>query len=279
MLRPILLAAALLASPCAVAQQTDWAKQIAEWNVPTAPFHIAGRVYYVGTAGLSAYLITDPAGHVLIDGGVPQSAKQIAANIRRLGFRVENVRYLLINHAHFDHAGGLAELKQLTGAQLLASAGDKPDIESGKTVGRPDLPPFPPVTVDRVVADGDHIRLGGTDLTVHLTPGHTRGCTSWTMRSGGLDLIFACSITVAGQPLTPGKGYDAAASDFRATFAKLKGLHADIFLNFHPSAFDMEAKRKKLAAGDARAFVDPSELQRRVAAAEAAFEAELAGKP
>lgn len=236
-----------------------------------APFRIVGNVYYVGTAGLSAYLITDPAGHILIDGAVPQSAKQIAANIEALGFRLKDVRYLLINHAHFDHSGGLAELKKLTGAKLLASAGDKPGLEQGKTLGRSDLPPFPVVRVDRVIGEGEHIRLGATDLVTRLTPGHTAGCTSWTMRSAGLDLIFACSITVAGAPLTSG-----TVSDFRATFAKLKMLKADVFLNFHPGGFDMEAKRTKLLAGDARAFVDPGELRRRVDAAEKAFDAELA---
>ena len=258
-----------IATPAA-AQGTDWAKQIAEWNEPAAPFRIADNVYYVGTAGLSAYLITDPAGHVLIDGGLPGSAKLIAANIEALGFRLKDVRYLLINHAHFDHSGGLAELKRLTGAKLLASAGEKPGLELGKTPGRADLLPFPAVTVDRVIGDGEHIRLGGTDLVTRLTPGHTAGCTSWTTRSGSIDLIFACSITVAGAPLNA-----STVSDFRATFAKLKALKADVFLNFHPAAFDMEVKRKKLLAGDKRAFVDPGELRRRVEAAEAAFDAEL----
>jgi len=279
MLKPILLAAALLASPAAFAQ-SGWEQQIAEWNQPVAPFRILGNIYYVGTAGISAYLVTSPKGHILIDGALAVSAPQIAANIEKLGFKLTDVKILLINHAHFDHSGGLAELKRLTGARLLASAGDKPGLEAGKLDYRPDLPSAKPVAVDGVLADGEQINLGGNMLTVHLTPGHTKGCTSWTMQvpSGGdrLNILFACSLSVADQPLTPGHGYDAAVSDFRATFAKLKAMQADVFLSFHPSQFDFAEKRAKLEAGDAEAFVDTGELRRRVEAAEAAFDAELA---
>ncbi|RYY44617.1 MAG: subclass B3 metallo-beta-lactamase [Sphingomonadales bacterium] len=274
------IAAMLLAGAAlpAAAQDTDWAKVRKEWNAPVAPFTIAGNVHYVGMAGVSAYLITTPKGHILIDGGMEESAAQIAANIQTLGFKLGDVKILLINHAHWDHSGGLAELKRLTGARLLASASDTPGLETGVLDYRPDLIAATPVKVDEAISDGTPIRLGGTTLTTHLTPGHTKGCTSWTMRSGGLDVLFACSLSVADQPLVAGKGYDAAVSDFRASFAKLKGLRADVFLNFHPSGFDMEAKRKRLVAGDKRAFVDAGELRRRVAAAEAGFEAELAAQ-
>lgn len=267
----------LVATPAG--QTTDWTQAIVEWTQPHAPFHIAGNLYYVGTGGISAYLITDPRGHILVDGALPQSAQAIAANIRALGFRLEDVRYLLINHAHFDHSGGLAELKRLTGAQLLASARDKPDLEAGATAGRPDLLAFPPVKVDRVIADGEHIRLGAINLVTRLTPGHTKGCTSWSfkVREGGrlLDVVMVCSITVANQNLTGGGGYPDAAADFRATFAKLRGLPADIFLSFHPGVFDMDAKYARSRAGDPNAFVDAGELTRRVDAAERAFETEL----
>lgn len=263
-----------LALPAA-AQDTDWVQVRKEWNQPVAPFRIIGNVYYVGVAGVSAFLIATPKGHILIDGAMEESAARIAANIQTLGFKLRDVKIMLINHAHWDHTGGLAELKRLTGARLLASAGDTPGIEAGMLDYRPDVGHAPPVKVDGAIGDGTPIKLGGTTLVTHLTPGHTKGCTSWTMRVDGLDVLFACSISVADQPLVPGKGYDAAVSDFRATFAKLKGMRADVFLNFHPMAFGMDAKRKKLAAGDARAFVDPGELRRRVDAAEAAFEAEL----
>jgi metallo-beta-lactamase class B len=281
MMRPIaFLLPLLIAAAPALHQDSNWAEIKAEWNVPTTPFRIAGNVHYVGTAGLSAYLITDPKGHVLIDGGLPESAPLIVANIRALGFRIEDVRILLINHAHFDHSGGLAELKRLSGAQLLASGGDKPDLERGKTVGRDDLEPYPTVKVDRVIRDGEHIRLGAIDLVTHVTAGHTKGCTSWSYRvteqGKPLDVLFACSLTVAGQDLSGGKAYPGAVGDFRRTFARLRSVRADIFLNFHPGAFDMEAKRKRLEAGNPLAFVDPGELARRVDGAQKQFEKELA---
>lgn len=274
-LLPLLLAAG------PAAQQQDWTQAKIEWNKPTAPFRIIGNVYYVGTAGVSAYLITDPRGHILIDGGLPESAALIAGNIKRLGFRLKDVKILLINHAHFDHSGGLAELKRLTGARLLASAGDKPDLEAGRTIGRTDLEDFPAVKVDEVIGEGTHIRLGAIDLVTHLTPGHTRGCTSWMYRvrpkgQVPLDMLFACSLSVAGQDLTGrNPAYPNAADDFRHSFALLRTLTVDIFLNFHPAAFDMADKRARLKGGNPLAFVDPGELGRRVDAAELQFEKEL----
>lgn len=281
MMRPLaLLVPILLAAAPVLHQDSGWTQTKIEWNKPTTPFRIAGNVYFVGTAGLSAYLITGPHGHVLIDGGLPESAPLIAKNIRALGFRLKDVRILLINHAHFDHSGGLAALKRLTGAELYASAGDKADLEAGRTAGRPDLEGFPRVKVDDVITDGERLGLGGIVLTVHLTPGHTRGCTSFSYQvmigDKMYDMLFACSLTVAGQDLTGGNpAYPDVAADFRRTFSLLRGIRADIFLNFHPNAFDMEAKRKRLDAGDALAFVDPGELGRRVDAAEAGFEKEL----
>lgn len=280
MKRLMLSLAPLLLIGAAPPPQDSWAPIRADWNKPAQPVRIIGNVHYVGTAGLSAYLITGPQGHVLIDGGLPESAAAIAANIKAAGFRLEDVKILLINHAHFDHSGGLAELKRLTGARLLASAGDKPDLERGSTEGRADLDPFPGVVVDRVIGDGEHIRLGPIDLTTHLTPGHTKGCTSWSLRveeaGKPLDVVFACSLTVAGQDLSGGPAYPAAADDFRATFAKLRGVKADVFLNFHPAAMGFDDKLARLKAGDPLAFVDPGELDRRVDEAEKGFEAELA---
>lgn len=279
-LRPFLALSIVLAAAAPAAQSGGVSAQRAEWNRPMEPFRIAGNAYYVGTEGLSAFLITDPRGHILIDGAMEESAGQIAANIRRLGFRVEDVRYLLVNHAHWDHSGGLAELKRLSGAKLLASAGDRPELESGQVSYRPDVSPAPPVKVDGLLRDGQTISLGGTRLVTHLTPGHTRGCTSWMLKTKEgkrkLDILFACSLTVAGQPLVNGGSYPNAAADFRATFAKLRRLRADVFLNFHPGFFDLETKRRRQLAGDSAAFVDPKELARQVERAEAAFETELA---
>jgi metallo-beta-lactamase class B len=281
-LKPI--AAAFLFASAAGAAPTqlnpEAVRQRAEWNRPMQPFRIVGNVYYVGTAGLSAFLITDPAGHILIDGAMEESATQIAANIRALGFRPGDVKILLVNHAHWDHSGGLAGLKRLTGARLLASAGDRRELESGRSSYRDDLAAAAPVKVDGLIREGQEVKVGRTMLITHLTPGHTKGCSSWTLRTmegaRPLDVLFGCSLTVAGQPLAHDPRYPNAAADFRSTFAKLKRLRADIFLNFHPEFFDMQAKRRRQLAGEAAAFVDPAELPRQIKRAETAFTAELA---
>ncbi|MFC3077016.1 subclass B3 metallo-beta-lactamase [Phenylobacterium terrae] len=276
-MRTLFLALALAAAVPSVSAAQD-AHQRVEWNRPAAPFRITGEVYYVGTAGLAAYLIADPKGHVLIDGGLPESAPLIANNIEQLGFRLSDIRYLLINHSHFDHSGGLAELKQRSGAKLVASAGDRADLEAGRSIGRPELDGFPAVKVDRVVKDGETLRLGRTVLTAHLTPGHTRGCTSWSLAAPTGTVLFACSLTVAGQKLTGDPAYPEAAADFRRSFAKLRSLRADYFLNFHPEFFDLEGKRARLSQGAADPFRDPAELHRQVERAERLFEKELAAQ-
>ena len=267
------IAMALLLAPAAV--QAQDAEQRREWNRPAEPFRIVDNVHYVGTHGLGAYLITGPRGHVLIDGGLPESAALIATNIERLGFNLSDVKYLLINHAHFDHSGGLAELKRRTGAKLVAVRAEQADLEAGKTIGRPELDGFPPVKVDNVVRDGERLRLGSIDLVAHWTPGHTRGCTSWLSSSGTRNVLFACSLTVAGQKLFGDRHYPGAARDFRRTFDKLRAVEADVFLNFHPEFFNLEEKRARQRAGEADAFVDPGELRRQVDKAQAAFQKEL----
>lgn len=270
----VLATLAALAMP-AVAPAQD-AQQRIEWNRPFAPFSIIGNVYYVGTEGLSAFLITGPRGHVLIDGGLPESAPIIAANIKALGFRLRDVKYLLINHTHFDHAGGLAELKRLTGAQLVGTAQQHADLASGKTLGRPQLAGFPPVRIDRYVKDGDRLTLGSIVLTAIHSPGHTRGGVSWAITIAGKRLLFTTSLTVAGQNLIDDPFYPKAAADFRATFARLKHERADIFVNFHPDFFNLSEKRAAQRRGNADAFVDPAELQRQIDTAETAFQQELA---
>ena len=252
------------------------ADQPADWSRPIPPFQIIGNVYYVGTEGLAAYLVAGPEGHVLIDGALPSSPPLIVRNIARLGFRPGDVKVLLINHAHFDHAGGLAGLKRLTGARLAASAGDKASLEAGRTLGRPELDSFPPVKVDRVIADGDEVRLGPLRLAAILTPGHTPGAVTWATMASQRRVIFASSLTVAGQPIAGSPAADKAAADFRRTFDALRGTRADVFLNFHPESFDLKAKRARQQAGQAEAFVDPTELRRQVDAAERAFDAEWA---
>lgn len=258
----------------------EWSKS-GRWNEPYAPFRVMDNIYYVGTEAIGAYLVATPKGHILIDGAIPQSAPQIIANIKALDFDIRDIRILLNSHAHFDHAGGLAGLKRASGARLFASAADRGALEAGRVDYGPskDLA-FPPVRVNRVIKDGETLRLGGAALTAHLTPGHTRGCTSWSMKVKGADgaphtAFFHCSVTVAGQSLVP-ESWPGMVDAFRATFARVAAVKADIFLGNHDVFFDLAEKRHKLDSGDADAFVDPGELQRFNTALQKAFETELA---
>ena len=253
------------------------------WNTPFPPFKVIGNIHYVGTAGVSAYLITSPKGHVLIDGILPQSVPQIISNVKALGFDIRDVKYLLNSHAHIDHAGGLAGLQRASGAIMIASAADKPFLESGDIGHGPSGGmKFPPVRVDRVIGDKEKVRLGDISLTAHLTPGHSPGCTSWSMATSGADRVrrqvfFHCSGTVAGQSLIP-EAYPGIVANFRKTFAKVRTFKADVFLANHDNFFDLAEKRARQIAGDANAFVNPDELQRFNTLMEQRFEAELGGK-
>lgn len=166
-LRLFALAIALIVPVRAHAQTNAESRAM---NQPVPPFHIIGNIYYVGASDIASYLIVTPAGDILLDGGFIETARQIEANIQTLGFKPADVKILLNSHEHADHAGGLAELKRLTGAQLVAMAEEVPTLESGAS--------FPAVTPDRIIHDGDTVELGGVTMTAHLTPGHTRGCTT-----------------------------------------------------------------------------------------------------
>ena len=253
----------------------------ADWTKPVAPFHIIGNIYYVGTADLAAYLIHTKDGDILIDGTLEQNVPPIERNIAALGFRVSDIKILLNSHAHYDHAAGLAALKHDSGATLYASAADAPILERGRiSFGPTASDHFPPVKVDRIVRDGETIELGETKLTAHLTPGHTPGCTSWTMPvsedGAAHTAIFYCSTTVAGNPLVNNKAYPQIASDYEASFAKLKTMKADVFLAAHAQFYHPQQKLALRKKGAPNPFVDPGELLRFVAASQRDFEAELA---
>jgi metallo-beta-lactamase class B len=251
-----------------------WAAE-SEWNAPMEPFTIIGNVHYVGTKTISALLITTPKGHFLIDGVVPQSGPQIAANVAKLGYKMTDVKYLLNSHAHMDHAGGLAGLKMRSGAKMVASAADKPFLEAGDIGHGPSGGvKFPPVRVDRIIADGGTLRLGKTILKAHLTPGHSPGCTSWSMTAAGKTVFYHCSASVAGQSLKP-EAYPGIVANFRATFATTKAMKADVFLANHDIFFDLHAKRARQIAGETQAFVNPAELQEFNRIMEDAFEQRL----
>jgi metallo-beta-lactamase class B len=246
-------------------------------NQPVAPFHIIGNIYYVGASDITSYLIVTPGGDLLLDGGFVETAPQIEANIQTLGFKVADVKILLSSHEHLDHAGGLAELKRVTGAEFVAMAEEVPTLTSGVS--------FPAVTPDRVIHDGDTVKLGGVTLTAHRTPGHTRGCTTWTMvtKDAGkpYHVVFVGSATVLpnyrlrdrpGEPAT----YPGIEADYETTFRVLKSLPCDVFLGSHGSFYSLVEKREVLSRHPPQnPFIDPWGYQAYITRAEAAFQAEL----
>lgn len=254
------------------------------WIKPTAPVKIGDNLYYVGSEGLSAWLIVTPRGLILIDGPMEQNVAGIEAGIKALGFKLSDVKILLNTHAHFDHAAGFAQLKKDTGASLLASAGDKPLLEKGVYPGAEDVAwlRFKPVKVDAVLKDRDTVTLGGVTLTANITPGHTPGCTTWTfpvMIDGVVrEALLWCSTTVAGNRLVPKPQYPNIVADYRASFVQLAAMKADVFLAPHAEQFGFAEKRAAVAPGKPSPFVDPTELGRRIAASRAAFETELASQ-
>ncbi|MDP1632846.1 MAG: subclass B3 metallo-beta-lactamase [Caulobacter sp.] len=254
----------------------------ANWLTPMTPFRVADNLYYVGSKGLSAWLITTPGGHIVIDAPLDGNLDRMKLNIETLGFKVSDVKILLNSHAHFDHTGGLARLKRDTGAIMAASEGDRPALEQGVYPGSEDQDflKFEPVKVDRVLKDGDVVSLGGVSLTAHVTPGHSPGCTTWTLPlkvDGQVrQAMIYCSTTVAANRLAPDPQYPGIVADYRRTFARLATMKADIFLAPHPEQFDMAAKLARLNKGGPNPFVDPGELPVRVAQSRKAFEAALA---
>ena len=269
----------------AEAPDLDFQKLYQTWFENIEPFRVIGEgqrgIYFVGTRGLGMFFIPTSQGHIVIDGGMPGQGKQVWDNIIKLGYDPADVKILLNSHAHLDHSGGLAELKQLTGATLLASEGDRSALEGGFYLGSEDDASMgaPPVKVDKIIADGDVVTLGPVSLTAHLTPGHTRGCTSWTMdvRQGGetYQTLFFCSASVAANRLVGPPQYPGIVADYRKTFAITRDWKPDIFLSNHPEFFGMAEKQEKLAAGDPLAFVDDSGFPRFIGKMELWFEAAL----
>lgn len=254
-----LLAILLLAWPLAAFAQSDPTSR--SWNQPVEPYKIAGNLYYVGASDITSYLITTPEGHILIDSGFEETVPIIRENMKKLGFKLEDVKILLTSHAHYDHVGGLATLKELTGAKLMVHEKDIPQLARGGK-GDPHLGdqfPFRPVRADRALKDGERVSLGGTTLTAHLTPGHTRGCTTWTMKAAGQDVVFVCSATILpGVTLTKNERYPGIAEDYARTFQVLKSLPCDIFLAAHAGFYDGLGKAERLRKGaEKNPFIDP----------------------
>ena len=256
------------------------------WRAPIPPQKIVGNIHYVGASGVSSFLITTPAGHFLLDTGFDDTVPIIQRSVEQLGFRLADIKLILSSHAHIDHVGGHAAMKKLTGAQIVASAPDARTIESG---GEDDYIKWPkdtilyaPAKVDRIVADGERVTLGGVTLTAHITPGHTRGATTWTMDvpEGGTTrhVVFFSSASInAGTHLINNPQYPEFVRDFEATFATLRALPCDIFLAPHGGQFAMADKFARLARGEnENPFVDPTGWKRLIAGAEKAFRDQLA---
>jgi metallo-beta-lactamase class B len=257
--------------------------QSADWTAPYPPHKVVDNIYYVGSRGLASYLITTPQGDILINSSLEQSVPLIQASMEKLGFHFSDVKILLISHAHWDHCAGSAKIKQLTGARYMVMDADVQEIEAGgKGNFQYDTPNshYPPTKVDRVLHDGDKVELGGTTLVAHLTPGHTKGCTTWTMkaRDAGktLDVVIVGSPNVnPGYKLVNNLLYPQIATDFERTFRVLKALPCDVFLGAHGDYYGLDKKFPRMKDGAANPFIDPAGYQSYVAEREQAFRSEL----
>ena len=253
-----------------VSAQTDW-------NAPFPPHRIAGNLYFVGTEALGSFLVTTPEGHILINSDFESTVPVIRDSIEALGFDFEDIAIVLGSHAHGDHMQGDALVKELTGAEVMAMEQDLPALRAMTPGGKPH-------PVDRVLQDGDTVSLGGTTLTAHLTPGHSPGCTSWSLQvedAGDLlNALIVCSFGAnENYVLVDNPNYPGIADDYRATYEKARAFDVDIFLGSHGFFYDLEAKHARLAGrgeGDPNPFVDPAGYQRHIDEQEARFEAMLA---
>ena len=259
------------------------AQDTSKWTEPFPPHRIAGNLYYVGSRDLASYLITTPEGHVLINSSLEESVPLIRASVEKLGFKFTDIRILLISHAHSDHCAGSAEIVKLTGAKYYVMEQDADAVEGGgakKTrLGKGDYTQFPPVKVDRRLKDDEELKLGDSVLVARLTPGHTPGCTTWTVQVKDegkvLNAVIIGSPNVnPGYVLVGNKNYPGIATDYEKTFQVLKALPVDLFLGAHGGYYGMEAKHAKLGTSATNPFIDPEGYLRYVADREAAFKTE-----
>lgn len=271
--KTLLLAATILTTLSTMARAQEGEKRRPDRQVPAEPLHLIGNVYYVGQTDNSqpgsddaSFLIKTNAGLILLDTGEEAAAPQIKAHIEQLGFKLGDIKYLIHSHSHSDHVAGDAEFRKLVpGMKILATALDAEVIESG---GKKDFDKtraqFKPVKIDRIIKDGETLTLGDVSLTAHHTPGHTKGCTTWTttVEDAGkkLNAIFVCSARISeGVALVNNANYPEIASDFRKTFAILKDMPVDVFFASHGFFFDLVGKAKLAAANPkTNPFVDPA---------------------
>ena len=234
-----------------------------DWHQPFPPHRIADNLYYVGSRGLASYLVTTPEGHILINCSFERTVPLIRASVEKLGYKIGDVKIILSSHAHGDHVEGTALIQEVTGAKVFAMQGDDRVMSSGGEGQYLYKDRWKPCRVDRVLKDGEKVTLGGATLVAHLTPGHTRGCTTWTMTAmdGGKlrQVVIIGSPNVnAGYHLVNNREYPEISEDFARTFKVLKSLPCDIFLGAHGNYYGMEAKSAKLKTiGAENPFIDP----------------------
>ena len=256
-----------------------------DWTNPFPPYRIIGNIYYVGSQGLASYLIATPQGNILINSNLEKSVPMIRESVEKLGFKFSDAKILLISHAHWDHCAGSAAVKELTGAKYMVMDADVPEIQAGGKgnflYGDSPTSRYQPTKVDRILHDGDEVQLGGTVLVAHLTPGHTKGTTTWTMKI--VDAGKTYNVVIVGSPnvnagykLVNNALYPQIASDYERMFRVLKSLPCDIFLGAHGSYYGMEAKYARMKEGGPNPFIDPEGYKSYVAEREETFRAEWA---
>lgn len=255
-----------------------------DWTESFPAFRIAGNLYYVGSKGLASYLITTPEGHILINSNLEANVPMIRTSVESLGFKFSDIKILLISHAHYDHCAGSAMIKQLTGAKYMVMDGDVDVVQSGGKsdfqYGSDPASLYPPASVDRVLHDGDEVKLGDATLKAHLTPGHTKGCTTWTMKVNDgtklRDVVIIGSPNVnPGYKLVGSTVYPRITEDFEKTFRVLHSLPVDYFLGAHGSYFDLETKYPQFKAGKSTALIDPAGYKKYVEERDLAFRLEF----
>jgi metallo-beta-lactamase class B len=262
-------------------------KDCAAWNATQAPFRIYGNTYYVGVRGLSSILITSDHGHILIDGDLPESVPKIEASIRALGFRLQDVKLILNSHVHFDHAGGIALLQKLSGAQVAASAASAKVLRSGH-LGPDDpqfgrLPAIPRVNRVQLIRNDQTLRIGPLEVTAHLTPGHTPGGTSWSWKSCEqarcLNIVYVDSLAPVSSDsfrFTRNATYPNVLQDFEQSFAAVSALPCDILLTPHPEASGLWSRLERRDHGEADALADATACRHLAATARARLEERVA---
>jgi metallo-beta-lactamase class B len=260
------------------------AQSHADWTTSLTPFRIAPNLYYVGSRDLASYLITTPAGDILINSNLATSPPQIRHSVEQLGFHFSDIKILLISHAHSDHASGSAAILKQTHAKHMVMDADVSSIETGGRTDFAHFTPWPAANVDRTLHDGSTVKLGGITLTAHKTAGHTPGCTTWTMQviEDGklLNVVIVGSVTALSEyslVSTPGHpaSYPNIAQDFAHTFTELEGLPCDIFLSSHGQYFDLLNKVARMKTEGPSVFIDPEGYKRAIAQSRADFEADL----